>query len=889
MSEMVRESVPATSTEGVHAFLIADLRGYTSFSFERGDEAAGKLAARFARISEEAVSRHEGRVIELRGDESLAVFRSPRDALRAALHLHERLAQESTVDLPLEAGIGLDVGEAVGLREGYRGRALNLAARLCSLAGSGETLASESLVHIAGPVDGLEARDRGAVRLKGIRVSVRVLQLAPTGTLPSNLPLLQAAADAHRTNLPDPPTRLVGRDTEMAVISALLRRPDVRLVTLTGAGGTGKTRLAVETGSALLYDFPDGVFLVQLGSVADSALVLSTIGRTLDVQESGETTLLDVLAAHLHDRRMLLVLDNLEHLLDSVPDVGALLDACRTLKVLATSRSVLRLSREHEVQVEPLPVPVSGHGTPQELLEYDAVRLFVDRVEAVQAGFTLDTRNGPEVAELCTRLDGLPLALELAAARIRLFPLSALRKRLTSRLDLLTGGARDAPSRQQTLRATIDWSYSLLSPREQSLLARLSVFAGGCDLDAASRVCGAEGILDGLERLLEQSLLRQIGDRDSRFSMLETIQEYASERLEASGETESVRHLHAEYFLSLAEKGERELEQGDQALWLERLELEHDNLRAALSWSIEQAMPNSALRLTGALWRFWWIRAYLREGSRWLARALEMPDSGGPENRAKALSGAGNLAWAQGSYEDAERFHREALSLRRKLNDRVGTGRSLNNLGALAETQGRYEEAVSSYEEGLAIAREVDDRRSIALILGNLGGVYVVLGDHAASERACEESLRRFRELGDRVAQTGVLNNMVFLLMSQGLQREAAAFQAQSIELLLETGNTENVAMSLDSAAEILCGLDKTGEAARLWGAGEALRESLGQIVPPNNAEDREKAIVGARRSMGDAAFEQAWREGCEMSPTEAEQYALRLLGDDVGQGTGQR
>jgi predicted ATPase len=344
----------------------------------------------------------------------------------------------------------------------------------------------------------------------------------------------------------------------------------------------------VVSGSALLYDFRDGVFLVQLGSVADPALVLSTIARTLDVQESGETRLFDALAAHLHDRRVLLVLDNLEHLLDSVPDIGALLDACRTLKILATSRSVLRLSREHEVQVEPLPVPVSGHGTPQELLEYDAVGLFVERVKAVQSSFELDARNGPEVAELCTRLDGLPLALELAAARVRLFPISALRKRLARRLEVLTGGARDAPSRQQTLRATIDWSYSLLSPHEQGLLARLSVFAAGCELEAASTVCGAETIVDALERLLEQSLLRQIGEGEARFGMLETIQEYAAERLEASGEAESVRTLHAQYFLALAEEGERELEQGDQGLWLERLELEHDNLRAALRWSIER-------------------------------------------------------------------------------------------------------------------------------------------------------------------------------------------------------------------------------------------------------------------------------------------------------------
>jgi len=381
-----------------------------------------------------------------------------------------------------------------------------------------------------------------------------------------------------------------------------------------------------------------------------------------------------------------------------------------------------------------------------------------------------------------------------------------------------------------------------------------------------------------MEQLLEQSLVRQVGDLEARFGTLETIREYAAERLEASGQADSVRQLHADHFLALAEEGERELEEGDQALWLEKLEQEHGNLRAALTWIIDHGDGSRAQRLTGALWRFWWIRAYLREGSGWLAAALSIPASGQPANRAKALSGAGNLAWAQGAYEAAETFHQEALTLRRELNDRPGIGRSLNNLGALAETRGRYEEAVSLYEEALAIAKDVGDRRSVALILGNLGGVHVVLGQHAASREACEESLKRFRELGDRVAQTGVLNNMVFLLMSQGFHREAAGFQAQSIALLLEMGNTENVAMSLDGAAEILCRLEMAGEAARLWGAGQSLRESLGQIVPPNNAEDREKAIGAARSAMGGAAFETAWIEGCDMSPTDAERYALRVL-----------
>jgi class 3 adenylate cyclase len=455
-----RTAIPdGGSPSSLLTFLIADVRGYTRFTAEYGDERGAQLADRFAELSEGVVEQYEGKVIELRGDEVLCVFPSARNALRGAVALQSAFsgAVQEDPSLPLLVGIGLDAGEPIPVRGGYRGGALNLAARLCSIAGQGEILASETVIGLARKTEGLAFVDRGQVILKGLFAPVRVLQIAPEGELPEELPPLQPILVTHPTNLPDDSTPFIGREREIDQIARLLQDPHIRMVTLTGPGGTGKTRLALQVGNTLLYDYRDGVFFVSLASMAEPMLVPSAIAEVLGVKEEAGKSVLDTLAGHLGERHVLLVLDNYEHLLAASSVVSSLLDRCRELHILVTSRIPLHLAREHEYAVPPLSVPeLTQLPDLDRLIEYEAVVLFAERAQAVKADFRLTDENAGAVAEMCARLDGLPLAIELAAARIKLFPPQALLQRLSSRLKLLTGGAKDRANRHQTLRGAID-------------------------------------------------------------------------------------------------------------------------------------------------------------------------------------------------------------------------------------------------------------------------------------------------------------------------------------------------------------------------------------------------------------------------------------------------
>ncbi|MDQ2740800.1 MAG: adenylate/guanylate cyclase domain-containing protein, partial [Chloroflexota bacterium] len=476
----------------LRTILLADIRGYTAYTKERGDAAASVLSEQFLALCREVIASHQGELFGSAGDQALAAFASARHALRAAVALHARLAAEQLVQpsLPLHAGIGLDAGEVVRVGADYRGGAINLAARLCSLAGPGEIFASESVIHLAGATEGLTFLDRGAVTLKGLPVPVRVIHIAAAGEEPGDLPPLQPILVTHPTNLPDDPTPFIGRAGSIAAITDLMEQSGVRLVTLTGPGGTGKTRLALQVGATLLPHYRDGVFFVSLASLGDPALVPFALAEVLAVKEqAGGIPLLDTLREHLGTKHLVVVLDNFEHLLPASSLVASLLAACRELHFLVTSRIPLHLSREHEYPVPPLSIPDPRRlPSLEQFSQYEAVALFIERARATKADFVVTSENAPAVAEICSRLDGLPLAIELAAARLKLFPPQALLGRLSRRLQLLTGGARDRPTRQQTLRGAIDWSYSLLTAEEQRLFARLSVFAGGCDIEAADAV-----------------------------------------------------------------------------------------------------------------------------------------------------------------------------------------------------------------------------------------------------------------------------------------------------------------------------------------------------------------------------------------------------------------
>jgi predicted ATPase/class 3 adenylate cyclase len=868
----------SSARAGVLTFLIADIRGYSQFTSRVGDEAAAHLASVFADIVESGVERRGGSLIELRGDEALAVFPSPREALRAAVDVQARFAEAATDTLPLRVGMGIDAGEALRVRDGYRGGALNLAARLCARAQAGEILATDGVLHLAGQLDDLDLRSRGHATFRGIGAPVLVHSVGAAGSLPATMPPLAPPTQDDRSNLPDPPTPLVGRREELEAVSGLLHDPGIRLVTLTGMGGTGKTRLAIEVGSILREDFPGGVYFVPLATVTDATQVLERVAHSLGVGEVANESLAETVSARLASNRTLLVVDNLEHLPDAVPALAALLDTCRELSILATSRSVLRLTREHEFRLEPLTLP-GAWATPHDLLRSDAVRFFVERAQAVKPRFALDESSALAVVELVTRLDGLPLALELAAARIRVFPLPALLARLSRRLEVLTGGARDMPARQQTLRGAIDWSYSLLTPDEQRLFRRLAIFSGGVDFEAAEAVCGdAIDVMNGLQSLLEQSLLTLDVDDEPHYRMLETILEYALERLEASGEAGEIGRRHTLYYVGLVTEASRGLEEGHQTEWLARLTREHDNIRAALRRAHANHDLETLLTLSASMWRFWWIRGYLREGRNWVDGALSTRGDADGALRANALNGAGNLAWALGDYDSAEARHREALTLRRAIGDRTGEVRSLNNLGAIAETRGRYGDAAQFYREALAIARETGSDWITALALGNLGGVQFLLGEREAGIAACEESLNLYHRLGDGVSENRTLNSLVYLLLEQQAFTRALPHAVRSLYLVRDAGIVENAAASLDNAAALLVGLGDAAHATMLWGAAEARREALDQAVPPNSVDDRARAMQAAREELGDDAFAAMLSEGRQLGGEAALTFAIEWL-----------
>ena len=625
---------------------------------------------------------------------------------------------------------------------------------------------------------------------------------------PAVIPSVPPPPDLRPAPLPTPATPLVGRAREVDHVQDLLWRRDVHLVTLTGAGGTGKTRLALEVAANVAGDFADGVCFVALAALADPALVPSTIVRALGVPEVTEQAPIETVREALRERELLLVLDNFEHLMPAAVPLAELLATCPRLTMLVTSREPLRLLAEHEVPVPPLALPelAAPIGRPPGsagLSRVEAVALFVQRAQAVKPDFALTDGNAAEVAEVCRRLDGLPLALELAAARVKVLPPAALLGRLERRLPLLTGGPRDLPPRQRTMRDAIAWSHDLLSPAEQALFRRLAVVAGDCSLEAAealgSGIDGLEGgVLDAVTSLVDKSLLHQV-ERDSttRFAMFETIREYALDQLDATAEGSAARHAHAAYYLDLAEAAGPALAGPRQAECLARLELEHDNFRAALRWSLESGDAERAVRFAAALWLFWWVRGHLREGRDWLARVLARDDGGAPAIRAHALTGAGTLAETQGDYDQAVRLHQEALALRQAIGDKRGVAESLESLGSIAQDQGDYPRATRLHEQALALCREVGDERGIAHALVNLGTVAAYRGDADRAAALLTEGLGLLRALKDPRGVSTVVTNLGSLAFRQGDDDRATALFEEALTLWRELGDKQGIALAL--------------------------------------------------------------------------------------------
>jgi predicted ATPase/class 3 adenylate cyclase len=920
----------ASSPTGTVTFLFTDIEGSTKL-WERHPEAMQRALARHDELLRRAIEERGGYVFKTVGDAFCAAFPAAPDALEAALSAQRTLSAEEWHETgPLKVRMALHTGTAQERDGDYFGPPVNRVARLLSAGHGGQvllSLATQELVRDTLP-EGVDLRDLGERRLKDLFREERVYQLL-SADLPQSFPPLKTL-DTRLNNLPAQPTPLVGREKELREISAQLRGPEVRLLTLTGPGGTGKTRLGLQVAAELVDEFEDGVFFVALAPVTDPHLVASAISGSLGVVESGDQPLTETLKDYLHAKELLLLLDNFEQVLEAGSLVGELLAASPRLKVVVTSRALLGVYGEHEYPVPPLELPDPKRRLPVETLtQYEAVRLFIQRAQAAKAGFEVTNENAPAVAEICVRLDGLPLAIELAAARAKLLPPMKMLEKLGSRLKLLRGGARDLPERQQTLRGTLEWSHDLLDEEEKTLFRRLSVFAGGFTLEAPQEVCDVEGdleldVLDGVEALVDKSLLRQAEDTSAepRFSMLQTIREYASEKLEESGEAEAIGRAHAEFFLALTEEAEPHLRGSEDVEWLERLETEHDNTRAALSWALERAEAELRLRLAGALGWFWDEWGLFSEGRRWLESVLAKDgDQGSTAARAKvlevlgwlayrqadlerAVSAAeqglvlnaeaqiggdlvaglrlilGQAAWMRGDHERAKTLHEESLLLYRQEGDKRGIAWALGGLGVVSFDRGDHERGKELVEEAVALSRQQGGADPLAPQLISLGAMYLLEGDYARAVELNEEAAALLRERGNAGGLPFALDNMGWATLARGDHEQAQGLYKESLALSNEHGDKLIASESLEGMACVAAAGGEAERAARLFGAAEALREAVGYKHLPEEKALREPYFAAARSQLNEAAWQQAWKEGRSMTLEEAISYALEENAD---------
>ncbi len=912
---------------GTVTFLFTDIEGSTRL-WERSPDAMSGALARHDEILAGATETCGGHVFKTVGDAFCCAFPTASGALEAALLAQRALLAEdwgSEIE-SLKVRMALHAGAAEERGGDYFGPPVNRVARLLSAGHGGQVLlshAAQELVRDELP-EGAGLRDLGERRLKDLFRPERVFQVIASG-LPSSFPPLKTL-DARPGNLPAQPTPLVGREREVAEVTGLLRRPDARLLTLTGPGGTGKTRLGLQAAAELIDEFEGGVFFVALAPIIDPELVASAIAGPLGVVEVPGQTPESSLEDYLRDRELLLVLDNFEQVVEAASLIGRLLSSCPGLRVLATSRTALRVYGEQEYSVPPLALPDPKNLPPLETLtQYEAVRLFVERAGAVKPGFGVTNENAPAVAEICVRLDGLPLAIELAAARAKILAPEAMLSRLGSRLKLLRGGARDLPARQQTLRGAIDWSHDLLDGEDRALFRRLSVFVGGFTLEAAEDVCGAAGeldVLDGVESLLGKSLLRseEGSGEEPRFSMLQTIREYAIERLDDSGEAEAVRARHAGHYLALAQEAEPELDGPQQASWMDLLETEHDNFRALLSSSFGNGDAESGLRVANALWWFWYLRGHYDEGRRWLEEAAAL-ESRTSVARAKALSRAGFLAMIQSDFERADSLSKEGLESSRELSDEHATAVALSTLGYVAVYKGDYERSEGLFREALAVFRRLGNKRDIGMGLFNLGFLETFRDDLHAAEAFFEESLALFEEVGDKEMSASTTNNLGGISMFQGdygraktLLKEylaysrtpnnknitvnttvtlvnlglmalfeghherAKALLQESLALSRERGQKLEALTCLELLAGVAGAQGEGARAARLWGAADALREATGSVSLTADRAMIEPYLQETRSRMDETAWQKAWSQGQSMVYEEAISYALESV-----------
>ncbi|MEX2535331.1 MAG: tetratricopeptide repeat protein [Trueperaceae bacterium] len=692
----------------------------------------------------------------------------------------------------------------------------------------------------------------------------------------------------HRASpLPLPLTQLLGREPVLQSTVGLLRRRGVRLVTLTGPGGIGKTHLALEVAQRVQMDFPDGARWAMLASLEDAERLPSALAQIFGVQESGSYPLWDRIKDHLQDKSLLLVLDNFEQIIAAAPLVSDLLRACAGVKVLVTSREVLRLSGEHEVAVPPLDAPPIGSHSrfdPDEAASYAAVELFMQRAQAVRPEFTLTPENAAAVAEVCSRLDGLPLAIELAAARIRLFSPEAMLSRLTRSLDLLTGGSRDAPGRQRTMRQAIAWSYELLDEEERRMLRRFSVLSGGFTLEAADAVGLPErDLLNTVTSLIEKSLLKSDAGEEPRFVMLETIRGYGVEMLGEHGEEAEVRYLHATYFADFMTKIEPDLHGPEQAKWMRLAGREHANIGVALRWCLDSGDSSTALRLASATWWYWFVRGHLTEGRETLAELLPMARASDSPLLSDVLLAAAELAVGQNDHAQGAVLFREAESASRSSGGSVVLARALRGLSCVSVLTGDFRTATGYVEEGLAEARGCSQEREVALFLNSLGEIARSRGEYDKAEAHYEESIAILRGLGDWVRIVTVLANLGYMAQRQGdLSRSIERF-SEGLRLAQEVGSIRGIGTTLAGLAGVAVVAGNPRKAAMLFGAAEAVHGAHGVVPEPVDRAEMERSVALGRAAVTPETWTSCTAEGTRMSVEEAIAAALEVEPTNIG------
>ena len=898
---------------GVVTFLFTDIEGSTRL--------VKALRERYPQILDEhrslvraAIASHGGHEVDTQGDAFFVAFAGAKQAELCALEIQRALAgHEWPAGAPVRVRIGIHTGNAVPAGDVYTGLAVHRTARICAAAHGGQVLlsqATQTIIEDEEEAPGFTLVDVGERTLKDLDRPVRLFQLAAPGLDPPDPPAGVPLTGA----LPVPATPLVGREREAAAVADLVLGEGVRLVTLTGPGGVGKSRLVVEAARRLGPAFADGVRFVELAAVEAADLVPAAVAAGLGLTTSAGRLSAD-LVSYLRGRRLLLVLDNFERVVSAAGPLAELLAAAPGVVVLVTSRVVLRLSGEHEFAVPPLPVPPAGTGRDAgDVQGYDSVGLFVERAHAAAPGFEMTGENAEAIAEICRRLDGLPLAIELAAARVRLLPPQALASRLGQRFSLLTGGARDLPERQRTLRNTLDWSYGLLSAGEQAMLARLGVFAGTFGLPATEAVCGdaargdaargepgaaspdlgrAGQVMDTLGSLVDNSLVRaETRGGEPRFILLETIREYALERLRDGGDWAQAHDRHAAYFLALAQPEPAELHGDGQLAWLDRLETDHGNVRATLSWLTGHGPVEQAVRLFSLTWRFWWLHGHAAEfarlGEEIVAKSEHLP----PYQRALALTTTGFMLVANEDRARAQALFEQSLPLYRRAQGKLGlvlTAAVQGMLGQLAARCGDYSRASELLGQSQALLAELDDHDLtgyarfeyllfVCMVNNILGHVRLSQGDLDGAARQFSAALAAGREGQDRLGFLVSLYNLAAASRAQGDLAGAAGHLKEGLAVAAEAGDETSAAYYLEGMAAVASLQNNPERAVRLLTAASSMLESGGSgwlhaYIPRVPHDD---AVLAALRSRtGAAAFDKAQAWGRSTGPARAVEYAL--------------